>query len=248
MKKLVVPFFGLIIATGFFACQKPVDGNSGNVLESSSTTAKQAEPILFKMNNAPENSIIKWNVTPNENVQINVGGSAYSREAAILFGSAGKYTVSASAGSATSSTLVTIDTTIYPGPADTTGIMLLTHDSLTLTPSSVGTADSSGLVIAAITRNKYDCMNNFLISKLYKYGNDYTIVYSGVLIPKKCQGGQSKAQSMMHINDINDGIHILKINLDNQVYTGSFTKTGNKYVFTWPYNDNVVKITPLVIQ
>ena len=40
----------------------------------------------------------------------------------------------------------------------------------------------------------------------------------------------------------------LKINLDNQVYTGSFTKTGNKYVFTWPYNDNVVKITPLVIQ
>ncbi|MBK7883182.1 MAG: hypothetical protein IPJ81_04785 [Chitinophagaceae bacterium] len=217
-------------------------------MESSKSTASQAEPVLFKMNNGPVNGTVQWSVSPDKNVQINVEASEYSKEAAILFGSAGKYTVSATSGSVTATSFVTIDTAIYHGPKDTTVIMPLTNDSLVLRPSVFGSHDSSGLVISAITRNKYNCLNNFLISQVYTYGDDYTIVYSGVGMPENCQGGKAKAQTMNHIYPVKNGSHVLKIILEGVTYTGSFTKEGNKYTFKWPYDDNVVRISPLVIQ
>lgn len=231
---------------GFFACKKTANENTATPLEASTTTAKQAEPVLFKMNNAPANSAVQWSVTPNKNVQINVEASNYSKEAAILFGAAGKYTVSATAGDATASSLITIDSTFFAGPKDTTVIMPLANDSLALKPSVFGSGDSSGLVISAVTTKKYNCLNNFLVSKVYKDAMGYTIVYSGVSIPKDCKAGKAKAQAMDHLIPVAEGYYLLKVIVNGIKYQGSFIKKDNKYTFSW--SNDVVSLSPLVVQ
>lgn len=253
MKKIVLAFY-TICAISLIACQKENSASSGQLEASKTTGIKMGEPVLFSIPKVMAGSTVNWSVTPNNNnIQINATDSL----ASIRFGQKGNFIVTATSGTISQRTTVTVDSTIYDTahsghtlPSDT--LRSLAGDEIKITPSvnDLG-GDSSILVLSATTTKKYNCLNNYLVTTLSFIdgvaGRDYTLEYPGVNIPSTCTAGTKKATSMSFVYPVASGTHNFKVLLNGTTYRGSFTKVGKTYTFTWLYT-NGVTISPLVVR
>jgi hypothetical protein len=135
--------------------------------------------------------------------------------------------------------------TIINHPHDTT--LSLVGDQIYIMPAIIDTAGYSGLILYSITQHNYVCYNHSLNTLVTGIGGSYTLTYTGVYVPANCQGGMAPAQSSRVLLPIQDGTHAFSVVLNNVTYTGSFTKTGGHYAFTWPYTSGVI-ISPLTLN
>ena len=248
MKKVTIPFLLLLAVISFVACKKDSASNTTtpSLTASKNAAIKRGEPIIFTLANTSAGSVTNWSVAPSANVQIN----KTNNYASILFGKAGTYAITASSGSITASTTVTVGDSTYTGGGGITYTKVpLTGDQIKLTPSRIDSGSTYGLLISAITTNSYNCLNNFLPSDLAITGVDYAINFTGVDTPDaaNCTTGQTQSSGMSYMYPVADGNHVFKVVLNGTTYTGSFIKSGATYTFTWPYTSGVT-ISPLVIN
>lgn len=244
MKRLLIPVLILSSFAIFSACQKESKVNV-ELTASKTTSVKKGEPVYFSFT-SPSGSSVNWSVTPSANVQMNSNGST----ATLLFGKAGDYSVTANSGTFSSNRRISVlDSSFVHGdtilPHDTNYIAALTGDKIKITLTKMDSA-RSGFAVHAQTFNSYNCLNNYLISGKTETGSGVSISYNGVYVPASawCSGGSKKAETTDYYFPAADGTYELKIKLNGVVYTGSFTKTGNAYTFSWP-NTSAVVISPL---
>lgn len=268
MKKILIPFLLCAGIVGYLSCQKEHSSDPNSLNAPKTDGIKKGEPIQFSVNNL-SGETARWSVSPATNVQLNSKGN----NATVYFGKAGSYTVTALMGGITSRVMVTVSDSSYCDdsthhrcdsiprdsiprdsiPVDTTHIgrdslFSILGDQLHLTPSRIDSGSTSGLAIAAITERKYPCLNNYLASYVV-ISNDsgYSIHYTGALVPWSCINGQTQARATRVIFPIQNGTHQFSVVVGGVPYTGSFTKTGNQYSFSWPYNSGVI-ISPQTIN
>lgn len=249
MKKFAAPVLVLLATAGFIACQKENRNDIVNLNASKTSSIKKNEPVVFSIN-APAGSTVVWSVTPPAGVTIYDSANL----ATILFSNPGNYTVSAVAGGQTATRLINVidssfqDTTGGGGSGgggDTT--LPLTGDSVILTMSKrTDSTGGSSLMINAITYNSYNCLNNQLLTSANSSSGNYAVDFNGVFVPgtANCTPGTKKAGSVITFSGIPDGTHNFKVKLNGVTYSGSFTKTGSSYSFTWPVSPGVT-LSPL---
>jgi hypothetical protein len=272
MKRLLIPFLFLTGVIGYLSCQKENSSDLSSVKAAKTDGIKKGEPVTFSVENT-SGQTAKWSVTPSTNVLLTSDGN----NAKILFRNSGSYSVIASMGNITERIMVNVSDSSYCdstrrdtccgcprdtiprdsipgdtcrtcGPRDTT--LPLTGDQIHITPMKMDSGAVSGLVIKAITQHTYPCVNNYLasfVSITDTTHSNYAFNYTGVYIPRNCASGQAPSKSTIVLSPVQDGYHVFKVLLNNVTYTGSFTKTGNQYSFTWPYTSGVT-ISPLTIN
>ena len=243
MKKILLKWAVVLQLLAFVACKKN-DLKPLAVLEASKTDHIQmGEPVSFSMNSVASGASVNWSVSPSTGVTIRNQGNA----ASVIFARSGNFNITATSGSNTQSNNVLVDTVVYNPHTITDFQALLPGELITLTPSVEGYTDSIALSINAITNNKYNCLNNYLIGKLTYAQNNYTISYDGVFSGTSCTPGQVKASSYLRIGWLFEGTSAFNVILNGKTYTGSVRKSGNTFTFTWPYNSGVI-ISPLTVS
>jgi hypothetical protein len=242
--------FFVAIATvllGLVSCSKDENGPIFTGIDASKTSKiKKGEPVIFKFSKAPEGSIVQWKVLPDKDVQINASGNS----AAVLFGNAGLYNVSANYGTLQGDIEVSVQDSIYnPGSGDAYSYEPLTGDQIFITVTRLDSMGVNGLDFRYITEKKYPCLNHTLIFDNIFSGDNLKVDFKSVFIPAEefCTPGEDYASSGTAWYPIAVGYHVFEVVLDGTTYTGSFIKAGSTYTFTWPYTSGVT-LTPLVID
>ena len=145
-----------------------------------------------------------------------------------------------------------VDSTNYHNGSGDSAIAFLSHDQINITPSLVDTGGiTSGILMQASTSKQYPSSAATLVSTLgydSTSGNGFDLNYQGVLLPTgtTAAGISTVANTANFLFTWQDGKYALHIVFNNVTYTGSVTKKGNTYTFTWPYTSGVV-ISPLVL-
>jgi hypothetical protein len=272
MKRLLIPFLLLTAVIGYMSCQKEHSSDPASVNAAKTEGIKKGEPVSFSVQNTSGQGA-KWSVSPSANVTLTSDGD----KATVYFRRSGSYSVMATMGSTIQRILVSVtdssycdslrrdsicgfptdtvptipkDTTRHDtckncGPHDST--FTLANDHINLSVIRIDTGNVSGLVIKATTQNAYPCTFNTLLTWLSGTNGSYNLEYRGVYVPGGCTSGPVQATSTRTLYPVTDGTHPFKVNVSGVTYTGSFTKTGTQYSFTW--NDaSKVTISPLIIN
>jgi hypothetical protein len=244
-KILIAAFAAMLL--GFTSCKKDANEPTLQGLNASKTSdIKKGEPVNFTFSQAPEQSIVQWNVVPETEVQINASGNT----ASVLFGNPGFYTINAIYGDIRGKVDVVVEDSIYnPGGGDTPTYEPLTGDQVFITVTRYDSMGNGGLDFRYITEKKYTCLNHTLLFDNIFSGQDLKVDFKSVFIPGEtfCQEGEDYASGGTAWYPLEDGSHGFEVVLDGVIYTGSFVKNGSTYSFTWPYTSGVT-ITPLVIN
>lgn len=273
MKRIVFTFLLLAAVTGYMSCQKEHSSDPASVNAAKTEGIKKGEPVSFSVQNI-SGQAAKWSVSPAANVTLTSNGDKailYFRKSgsysvmATMGSTMQRVLVSVSDSSYCDSlrrdsicgfptdTIPTIpkdttrpDTTCRNcGAYDTT--FTLANDHLNLSVIRVDTGNVEGLVIKSTTQNAYRCSYNTLLTRVISSNGGYDFDYSGVYVPGGCTSGPAQATSTRVLYPVTDGAHAFNVTVNGVTYTGSFTKTGTQYRFTW--NDaSKVTISPLIIN
>jgi len=133
------------------------------------------------------------------------------------------------------------DTATMPQGTDTATVMIpfSNGDQIIITASKLDTGASSSLVFVAETKNSYTCVNNSLA---FSFSSDaasfYDIDYTGVSRPASCTTGTSQATSTVSFEQT-AGTRALNITFNGKTYSGTITKTGDKFTINWSYTSGV---------
>lgn len=243
MKFGVVAAFMLTIVA--ISCQKGLKGPDNSSNESIAVSAdevKKGEPLAASVSEYSGN--VTWSVSPQQGVDID----AEANEATITFLRAGSYTLTALTSNGVVSRPVSVkDSSMGGGDStggggDSTGggfdsgyVASLAGDQITMRPVS----DSGGLAFFSITRNKYECRNNYLLyTQLADTG--LNVSFTGVQIPGDCFGGRTKARAYIFDKTYRPGTYPVKVKLNGVLYQGSVRVTATEYIFTWPHTSGVI--------
>ncbi len=145
-----------------------------------------------------------------------------------------------------------VDSTNYHNGYGDTAVAFFTNDQINITPSLIDTGViTSGILLQASTSKQYPSTAATLVSTLgydSTSGFGFNLNYQGVLLPSgtTSAGISTVANTANYLSTWQDGKYSLRIVSNNITYTGSVTKTGNTYTFTWPYTSGVV-ISPKVL-
>ncbi|OQP42808.1 hypothetical protein A4H97_11650 [Niastella yeongjuensis] len=258
---------------GYMSCQKEHSSDPNSVKAAKTEGIKKGEPVIFTVENN-SGQTAKWSVTPSSNVSLTSDGdkaTVYFRQSGSysVIASMGSLVQRISVNVVDSNycdslyrdslcgfphdTIPTIprdttktDTTCKNcGPHDSTYTLL--NDHINLSVVKIDTGNISGLVIKATTQNSYRCTYNTLITGFSNSNGSYYLEYSSVYVPGSCLSGPVQATSTRTLYPIQDGSHEFKVNVSGVTYTGSFTKTGSQYSFTWP-DPSRVTISPLILN
>jgi hypothetical protein len=270
MKRVLIAVLFFAAAITYLSCQKENSGDRSLVTAAKTEGIKKGEPVNFSVENTTGQTA-KWSVSPSNNVQLNSDGN----KATVLFHTAGAYSVTASMGNLVQRIMVNVTDSVYCDstrrdstcgcicdtmPRDTiphdtchncqphdTSFYALTGDHIYINPQRVDTGSLSGLVLNSITRNAYNCSNNYLSTFVSNTNGNYSVYYTGVYISGACTGGFTQSRSARTVFPVQDGTHSFSVTLNSVVYYGSFTKNGTHYSFNWPDTSGVT-ISPLIIN
>ena len=273
MKRLLIASLFLTGVIGYMSCKKEHSSDPTSVKAAKTEGIKKGEPVTFTVENT-SGLAAKWAVSPATNVSLTSDGdkaTVYFRSSGSysVIASMGsivqRIMVNVSDSSYCDSTHrdstcgFPIDT-VPTIPKDTTrpdttckncgvhdSTFTLANDHINLSVLKVDSGSLSGLVIKATTQNAYRCTYNTLLTGFSNSGGSYYLEYTGVYVPGGCTSGPAPATSTRSLYPIQDGTHVFKVNVSGVTYTGSFTKTGNQYSFTWTDNSKVT-ISPLIIN
>mgnify|MGYP000859436512 CR=1 FL=1 len=269
MIKSAIIFSLLWLGLAIIACEQQNNMDAVSQLETTKVNLKKTEPAEFTFKtNAPADRV-KWNVSPNRNVQIIPNGYV----AKIYFGDAGRYTIIATDDIITSRTAVTVDTTTYiPGdtttvtppsppvvyppilPADTVikvdtvgthdRIVSLEGDEFTITPVIVDSLSGQGLGMRIDSKKHYPCSTTYLhYSGFWQESNTgpYKLSFYHAVQPgaRFCNGPERTLLAAAHIYPIPHGKTRFEISLNGTTYAGSITREENTFTISWPYTDGV---------
>lgn len=246
MKKLkFVLLYCAFSTVGFVACTKDDSATTPSITSTSSGSIKTGTAAAFIMKNVT--GTVTWSVTPSSTAYI----TATQNQASVLFSKAGSYVVKGTASSVEATKVVNVVDSLPTDSLPTGGggngspnnPVALTGDKINIVLSKIDSSGlGSGLTLYAKTNNNYGCLESYLMGQLQVSNTgDYSITFSGVNVPTGtyCTGGQIQAVWAKSIFPIANGAHAITVTLNGVAYTGSFTKTGSSYVFTWPANGNV---------
>ena len=250
MKKIILFTALLLSLLNFTACKKEASTNTtaSTLLTSKAVNIKQGEPVVFKISSVQDTAGISWAVTPKVNTQISPTGS----QSIIVFKAKGQYTVSASFKGQSVYTIVNVGDSVYTDTTSTGSYSVISNslaeDQITLTPSLAG--DSTNYIsISAVTKNRYNCLNNSLAYTLTTGNNAYSINFTGVNSPdgSGCIAGTKTGTAFTTLYAPEDGTYTFSVILNGITYNVSFVKSAKKYTFTWSYTSGVL-ISPLTIN
>ncbi len=263
MKRLLIPILFVTGVMGYLSCQKDKSNGAASSVQAAKTEGiKKGETVTFSVQNL-SGQTAKWSVSPSTNAQLTSNGD----KATVLFRLAGSYSVLATMGNTTARVLVNVTDSSYCDstrrdtccgcpkdtiPTDTcrNGACLrdttlsLAGDQIYINPVKIDSGGLSGLRIRSVTQNMYPCANNTLKTSVSNVGTSYSFFYAGVYISGACVPGQKTGYSEKVLYPIADGVHSFSVIVNNIIYSGSFTKTGSQYSFTWPHTSGVT-ISPL---
>ena len=258
---------------GYMSCQKEHSSDPTSVNAAKTEGIKKGEPVNFSVQNT-SGLATKWSVSPSTNVSLTSDGdkaTVYFRKSgsysvlATMGNNVQRIMVSVTDSSFCDSlrrdSICGFPTDTIPhNPGDTTrpdttcktciphdSTFALTHDRIRITPIRIDTGNVSGLAIKATTWFNYRCSYNTLLTGFSSSGGSYNLNYSGVFIPGGCNSGPVQATSTRVLYPITDGSHAFNVTVSGVTYTGSFTKTGTQYSFTWS-DSSQVTISPLIIN
>lgn len=114
-----------------------------------------------------------------------------------------------------------------------------TADQIKITASRIDFSDTStSLVFSAETISSYTCTSNSLSFLFTSDATSYDINYTGVSRGRDCTTGTSPASSVVYLNPAT-GTRTLNIKFKGITYSGTITKTGNKFTINWSYKSGV---------
>lgn len=258
---------------GYMSCQKEHSSDPAPVMAAKTEGIKKGEPVNFSVQNT-SGLTAKWSVSPAANVTLTSDGdnaTLYFRRSgsysvmATMGSMVQRVMVSVTDSSFCDSlrrdSVCGFPTdTIPSGPKDTTrpdttcktcglhdSTFTLAYDHINLSVIKIDSGNVSGLAIKATTRNVYACSYNNLITGFSGSNGSYYFNYQGVFVPGGCTSGPVQATSTRVLFPITDGSHAFNVHLSGVTYTGSFTKAGTSYSFTWS-DTSKVTISPLIIN
>jgi len=230
------------------SCNQLENVASSTMDASKTSNIRKGEPVIFKFSSIPDSSNVVWKVTPEEGVTLKATGS----RASALFSLAGSYNINATyANAVVKANVIVIDSVYSPTvntltplvSGETLNVKAVINDS-----SAVGKPD---IVLSLIftTTNKYDCLNNYLLSRINP--STGVISFDGVFTPdsKFCSAGTIEAQGGVALNpDPTVTNHSLEISLGGKSYNGYYYVSNKQLYIYWPYTDgiiftNAIKIT-----
>lgn len=250
--KLVIGII-LLALMQLVACERnDVDSsNSEDTIETSpaegikvagTTTVQEGEPVLFALENRLSPLNFQWKISPKQDIRIEKTKTV----ANIYFPQSGKYTVTAIDSISQDSVSLIVDVVIYEPGYD--NIEIRQHfdadDILSLTPITF--ADSTfHLELLAETKNTYKCNKNYMLFSRDKVQDTFVYDFLRVISPAGCATEKAKSKQYIYTNEpIKEGkTYNLDITFNGKNYTGSFTRNGGKYQFTWPYDSGVIFTT-----
>lgn len=226
------------------SCQKGIKNPGSDndaVIEVSSDAVKKGQPLAASVSDLSGN--VSWSVSPQEGVDL----ESEANEATITFLRAGSFTLTALTSNGPVSRPISVKDSSWGGGdstgggGDSTGggdsgyVASLTGDQITMRPVS----DSGGLAFFSITKNKYECRNNYL---LYTQRADtgFNVSFTGVQIPGDCFGGKARSRAFIFDRTYRPGTYPVKVQLNGINYQGSVRVTATEYIFTWPYTTGVI--------
>lgn len=246
MKRNLIYLAFILLLTGMAACNEDDNLNTTQTLDASKTAKiKKGEPVCFKFAQVPDESPVQWNVLPQRNTSVSSNGNT----ASVVFSNAGSYQVSAEFNNLKGASMVSVMDSVYVPVTDPEKTVPLTGDEIFISVTKQDSMGISGLNLWFASKNKYTCLNNRLLFDFTVDGANYKITFNGVFIPGKsfCEPGEVQAKSAMSLYPVTEGSHNFAVILNGKTYSGSFTKSGSTYTFTWPYA-NGVYISPSVIK
>ena len=172
-------------------------------------------------------------------VTLNATGS----KASALFSIAGRYSINATYANAVVNTNVLVIDSVYTPTVnsltplvngETLNVSAIINDS-----SSVGKKDIV-LTLVFTTSNKYNCLNNFLLSRVDPLTG--VISFDGVFTPdpKFCSAGEKEAQGALTLTpDPTAETNKLEISLGGISYKGYYYVLNKQLYIFWPYTNGI---------
>lgn len=215
--------------------------NVSSTMEASKTSnIRKGEPVIFKFNSIPDSSSVVWKVTPDNGVTLKADGS----KASALFSVAGSYNINATYANAVVKTNVVVIDSVF-SPAVNTLTPLVSGETLNVKAvindsSAVGKPDIV-LILNFTTTNKYDCLNNYLLSRISP--SNGVISFDGVFTPDSrfCSAGTKEAEGGVALNpDPTVTNHNLEISFAGKSYKGYYYVSNKQLYIYWPYTDGII--------
>jgi len=222
------------------SCNKLENVVSSTMDVSKTSNIKKGEPVIFKFSSIPDSSNVLWKVTPEVGVTLKANGSKVSA----LFSLAGSYSINAIYGNAVVNTNVHVIDSVY-NPTVNSLTPLVSGETLNVTAiindsSSVGKPDIR-LTLVFTTSNKYNCLNNFLLSSFDPSSG--IILFNGIFTPdsKFCSAGEKEAEGSLTLNpDPNVKSNSIEISLGGKSYKGYYYVSNKQLCIYWPYTDGII--------
>ena len=244
-KKLL---FLSLVSLVLISCNQLESVATSTVDASKTSNIRKGELVVFKFNSIPDSSNVVWKVTPDDGVTLTADGS----KASALFSLAGSYSINATYANAVVNTNVLVIDSVY-NPAVNSLTPVVSGETLNVTAiindsSAVGKTDVL-VVLDFTTSNKYNCLNNFLLSGIDPLTG--IITFDGVFTPDSrfCSAGEKVAQGGLTLTpDPTSKTNGLEILLGGKSYKGYYYVSNKQLYIYWPYTDgiiftNAIKIT-----
>ena len=221
------------------SCNQLENVASSTIDASKTSNIRKGEPVIFKFSSIPDGSNVVWKVTPEAGVTLNATGS----KASALFSIAGRYSINATYANAVVNTNVLVIDSVYTPTVnsltplvngETLNVSAIINDS-----SSVGKKDIV-LTLVFTTSNKYNCLNNFLLSRVDPLTG--VISFDGVFTPdpKFCSAGEKEAQGALTLTpDPTAETNKLEISLGGISYKGYYYVLNKQLYIFWPYTNGI---------
>ncbi len=250
MKNLTLSMLALMLAFGIISgCTKVGEPAYNGKIVATKTEVKINEPDSLVLVGAAATDSVQWSVVP--------AGFNYviskQNAARIVFSKAGNYTVTATKlGAIPASIVIKVGTDSIPNPADSTTLVPLTGDQVTLMAGYYKSAgsDTAGITFMAHTANNYCSNGIFKFTAGVDAANNYSLNLIGIQEPKICRGTSdhfiTSAGVILTKGSLANGTYPLNVTLNSITYTGHIVVTTSTITFDWNYTSGVL-ITPKVL-
>ena len=222
------------------SCNQLETAASSTVDASKVSNIKKGEPVIFKFSSIPDSSNVVWKVTPEEGATLKADGN----KASALFSLAGSYSINANYKNAIVKTNVIVIDSVY-SPTVNTITALVSGETLNVAATindslSVGKTDIV-LILTFTTSNKYNCLNNFLLTKTDPLTG--IISFDGIFTPdsKFCTTGEKVAEGSVTLTpDVTSKTNALQITLNGTTYKGYYYVSNKQLYVYWPYTNGIL--------
>lgn len=249
MKNSIIGFLLFVtLSAAVISCSKKAAVSESSALILSKSVVKLGEPLVVTTRNHTLGSSIHWSVSPSANSWTFPSGDS----AAFVFSQPGNYQVSAVSATDSTSSPVTVNDSIYPGPEYVhcnalQSVPISAGDQVILTP--IAYSDSAGLVLLAHTQNAYNSYPTLV------YGGNFSGAGGGLecdfnsITEYPCNGPGFPTAAMTDVffSSLTTGTYNLVFKLNGTTYQGSMTVSNTSVTFNWGYTFGVT-ISPLTIQ